>query len=360
MAFAPRIAHLDSSTVWRGGQQQLLLLAGELRARGCEQWLVARPGAVAEGLRAAGFTVLAPGAAAWRQVRRCDIAHAHDGRGHTWMLAATGLARGGAGLAATRRVLSRRVAYPIRGLASRWKYRRLDLAIAVSAHVAAQVAATGLARGRIAVVPDAVDLAALPEAAAARRRLRALADIPESAPCLVCVGAFSAEKGIADLIAAFALLPPACRLLLSGAGPLAEALRRQARASGVEGRVRFVAHLPAGPPEWIAAGDLFVMPSRAEGLGSAALLAMALGRPVVASAAGGIPELIESEVTGLLAPPGDPAALAAACRRLLDDAALGARLAAAARRGVERRHALGAIADATLTAYRLAGVAQAA
>ena len=354
MAFAPRIAHLDSSRVWRGGQQQLLLLAGELRARGYEQCLVIRPGAVADRLRAAGLSVLAPGPAAWRQLRRCHLAHAHDGRAHTWMLAATCLARTRAGDSGVRRVLSRRVAFPIRGPASRWKYRRLDLAIAVSASVAAQVAAAGLDRAHIAVVPDAVDLAALPDAAAARRRLRVLAGIAETAPCLVCVGAFSPEKGVADLIAALPLLPPACQLLLPGAGRLEAGLRRQAERLGMAARVHFTAALAATMPEWVAAGDVFVMPSREEGLGSAALLAMALERPVVAATAGGVPELIEAGVTGLLTPPGDAAALAAACHRLLDDAALAARLAAAARRRVEQRHSLAAIADATLAAYRSA------
>lgn len=356
MATALRIAHLDSSAVWRGGQQQLLLLAGELRARGCEQWLVARPGAVAQRLAAAGFNVLPPGAGAWRQLRRCDIAHAHDGRAHTWMLAATCLIGSGRGL---RRVLSRRVAFPIRGGASRWKYRRLDLAIAVSAYVARQIEGAGVGRDRIAIVPDAVDLATLPNPEAAHR-LRARAGIDGSAPCLVCVGAFTSEKGIADLIAAMPLLPAACQLLLPGTGPQEAELRHQVQALDVARRVHFVAGLDAAPPEWVAAADIFVMPSREEGLGSAALLAMALSRPVVATSAGGIPELIESGVSGLLVPPGDSTALAAACRRLFADPTLAQGLAAAALQHVRRRHALAAVTDATLAAYRLAGVAQAA
>jgi glycosyltransferase involved in cell wall biosynthesis len=357
MANLPRIVHLDSSRVWRGGQQQLLMLAGELRALGCEQWLVARPGGVAERLQAAGLRVLAPGAAAWRRARGCEIVHAHDGRAHTWMLAATCLERRGE---RPLRVLSRRVAYPIRGRASAWKYRRLDVAIAVSAFAAAQVEAAGVAREHITVIPDAIDLGALPEAAAARRIWRSRLGMAEEVPCLVCLGAFSEEKGVGDLMAALPLLPAACQVVLSGAGPLEAALRRQAHALGAAGRVHFVAQLGAAPAEWVAVGDVLAMPSRAEGLGSAALLAMALGRPVVAAAAGGIPELIESESSGLLVPPGDAAALAAACRRLLGQPELARRLVTAARQRVEQRHTLAAVATATLAAYRTARLAQAA
>jgi glycosyltransferase involved in cell wall biosynthesis len=82
-------------------------------------------------------------------------------------------------------------------------------------------------------------------------------------------------------------------------------------------------------PDLLEACDVFALPSRLEGLGVAALEAMARGRPVVASAVGGLAETVVSEATGLLVPPEDPAALAAALARLIEDPTLARRLGAA-------------------------------
>ncbi|HUX68240.1 MAG TPA: glycosyltransferase family 4 protein [Terriglobales bacterium] len=345
MANPLRIAHADFSPVWRGGQQQLLLLAQGLRALGCEQWIVAPPGVVMQRLQAAGFAVAPPGLRSFGWARAADVVHAHDGHAHGWMLQATWRHR-------TLRVLSRRVAFPIRGWGSRWKYRRLDLALAVSACVRRQVEATGLAPGRIRVIPDAVDLAALPAPANARQRIRLRLGLDQSTPCLVCLGAFTPEKGIADLIAALPRLPPACRLLLPGEGPLRATLQRQVQALQLGARVHFVGVAEFSAAEWVAAADLFAMPSLQEGLGSAALLAMALRRPIVASSAGGIPELVADGATGLLVPAGDAIALAAACQRLLDHPALALRLVDQAESRVRQHHGAEPVAAATLAAYR--------
>lgn len=342
MANPLRITHLDFSREWRGGQQQLLLLASGLRELGCEQTMVARPGVVGDRLRAAGFAVRAPGVAAAGAVRAAAVAHAHDGHAQSWMLAAT-LGGGGA------RVLSRRVAYPIPGWASAWKYRRMHLVIAVSGAVRAEVVRTGLAPERVVVIPDGLELDELPEAAATRERVRREAGLEDSRRWLVCLGAFTPEKGVEDLLQALALLPDDYGLVLTGQGPGWAGLEAQARRWG--SRVRFVGGQERSPAEWVAAGDALVMPSRSEGLGSAALLAMGLGRPVAATAVGGIPEVVEHEVTGLLAAAGDRAGLAAACRRLLEETGLGERLSTAAAARVRQRHDRRGLAAATLAAY---------
>lgn len=345
MNHVSQIVHADFSREWRGGQQQLWLLAQELRQRGCEQTLVAPAGALARRFAAAGFRVLSPGTrAARRQAQQVQVVHAHEGHAHGWMLRA---ARGGA----ARRVLSRRVAFAIRNPFSRWKYRRLDRVLAVSQFVAAQVRAAGLAPARIAVIPDGIALQDLPDAAEARRRVRARSGIDATAHWLVCLGALTPEKGIGDAIAALARMPPACRLLLPGLGPQLGQLRQQAAALGCAARVHFVADAGVTPADWVAASDVLLMPSREEGFGSAALLAMALERPVVATRTGGIPEVIEDGVTGLLVPVAATAALAEAGLRLLRDPALASRLTAAAQFRLRERFTVEHMAEATLAAY---------
>ncbi|TAN22149.1 MAG: glycosyltransferase family 1 protein [Acidobacteria bacterium] len=340
-----QIVHVDFSCEWRGGQQQLWLLAHELRQRGCEQTLVAPEGAVAQRFAGAGFRVLAPGTRAARQhAQTAAIVHAHEGHAHSWMLRA---AHGGA----ARQVLSRRVAFAIRSPFSRWKYRRLDRVLAVSRFVAAQVQATGLAPARIAVVPDGIALHDLPDPAVARPRVRARSGIEADARWLVCLGALTPEKGVADAIAALARMPADCRLVLPGRGPLQPQLHRQAAALACAARVHFVTDSAFTPAEWVAAGDVVLMPSHEEGFGSAALLAMALERPVVASQAGGIPEVIEDGVTGLLVPVGATAALAEAGLRLLREPALASRLVAAAQARLRERFTVERMAEATLAAY---------
>lgn len=346
MAKPARIAHLDGGEGWRGGQQQLLFLARGLRRQGCQQVVIARPGVVTDRLRGEGFEVIPPGLGAWRRVRQADIAHAHDGRAHSWVLHSR-KRRG--------RVLSRRVAYPIRGWVSGWRYRRMDLVIAVSERARQQVLATGLAKEKVIVIPDGVDRDELRQTAGARTRVRAQAGLAASQSLLVCVGAFTPEKGVGDALEALARLPQSCVLALTGEGPGQADLVRQVRERKLEQRVLFVRGqgTPAG---WVAAAEILLMPSHAEGLGSAALLAMGLGVPVVATRVGGIPELIEDEVNGLLAPAGDAPALARACERLLADEVLARRLAARGEQLARERHDSLLLAEVTLHAYQTANL----
>lgn len=119
---------------------------------------------------------------------------------------------------------------------------------------------------------------------------------------------------------------------VAGAGPEREALMRQATELGS----RFVLHGSLQDvPGYLGGIQVAVLSSRAEGMSNAVLEYMAAGRAIVATAVGANPRLIEDGVHGLLVPPNDPAGLAAAIRRLLDDRALAGRLAAAARQRVE-------------------------
>ncbi len=140
-------------------------------------------------------------------------------------------------------------------------------------------------------------------------------------------------KGVEDLLDGFALAAatrPGLRLFFGGDGPLAEPLLERARAFGLADRVTIAREWV--PPETVLpAFDLFVLPSRNEGMGRALVEAMACGRPVAASAVGGIPEVIEEGRCGLLIPPRDPHAISLAIARVLEDAVFARTLSARAR-----------------------------
>jgi glycosyltransferase involved in cell wall biosynthesis len=129
------------------------------------------------------------------------------------------------------------------------------------------------------------------------------------------------DKGITVLLQAMAKLtgppaPLACQLLIVGEGPARSQLHDLGQRLGILSRVVFTG-MRRDIADLLPLLDVFVMPSLSEGFGIAIVEAMAAGRPVVASAVGGIPEIVQHEETGLLVPPGDPVALAAALRDLL-------------------------------------------
>jgi glycogen synthase len=156
-------------------------------------------------------------------------------------------------------------------------------------------------------------------------------------PEVLYAGRLSAEKGILDLLAA---ADNGMKLTIAGDGPLRER---------VPGALGFVPHDELGPLYDRAA--VVAVPSRREGFGVACAEAMAHGRPVVASAVGGLLDLVVDEETGLLVPPGDVGALREALRRLLADEELRARFGANARRRAEETLSWERVTDRTLAAY---------
>jgi glycosyltransferase involved in cell wall biosynthesis len=149
---------------------------------------------------------------------------------------------------------------------------------------------------------------------------------------LAYVGRVDPQKGVATLIAALAELPPEATAVVSGPGDDAELARLRERAAqlGVAGRVRFAGALDADEiPRAYADADAVVFPvTWPEPFGLVPLEAMATGRPVVATGTGGSAEYLRDGENAMLFPPGDAGALAAALRRLADDASLRDRLRA--------------------------------
>jgi glycosyltransferase involved in cell wall biosynthesis len=166
------------------------------------------------------------------------------------------------------------------------------------------------------------------------------AALPREEALVAFAGRCAESKGIFDLVAATAALAPerpGLRLECAGDGDL-EAVRSRARELGLGTRVALPGWIARRPMNsLLARATVFALPSHAEGMPVALLEAMAAGCPVVASAVGGIPDLIDDGFNGLLVPAGDPAALARAIARLLDDPPLAAAMGRAARATIASR-----------------------
>lgn len=151
---------------------------------------------------------------------------------------------------------------------------------------------------------------------------RARLGISLDALVIACVAGFKLQKGHPYLLRAFVEVRkafPQTRLLLIGGGRLVEEMKDLARKLGLENSVLFLGSR-SDVADLVEASDLFVLPSLHEGLPIALLEAMALGKPVVATRAGGIPEVVTSDSLGLLVEPADPKSLARAISSLLADA----------------------------------------
>lgn len=232
---------------------------------------------------------------------------------------APGVNKAGAGLRWRKRLAA--ALYP----------RGFDAMLGVSASVARHYEqALGLRGVQVLHNPVPRALAARPQPAA-----DALADAAPDGFSVVVPGRLVHEKGHADFLQALAMLRAQGRRLsvtLAGHGPLRAALAQQIGQLGLADCVTITGPLPhAQLLDVVEAASLVVVPSRFEGFGLTALEAIALGRPVLATMAGGLPEVIEHGASGWLVSPQDPALLAQAIGQLMDDPALRQRLGAAAR-----------------------------
>jgi glycosyltransferase involved in cell wall biosynthesis len=171
-------------------------------------------------------------------------------------------------------------------------------------------------------------------------KLRQQLDIADGTRILLSVGRLSAEKGHADLIRAFRAFrqqnpKPSVRLILVGEGPERPHLMSLRKRFNLDEEVTLVGHQDDIGP-YYAIADLFVLPSHSEGSPNVLLEAMSAGIPVIATNAGGIPELATHETDALLVEKKDVDALTAAISRLLEDAELRKRLSSSGRRVIFR------------------------
>lgn len=289
-----RILHIDSGRELRGGQHQVLLLMAGLRERGIQQTLLARKGSplLEEAQRREYHCAPLGWWALFWLSRAHDLVHCHDARTHT--MAAL--------VSRTPFVVSRRVAFPVsRSLVSRWKYARARRYLSISKAVSSELVEAGIEDKRIALVPDGVTLPA-------KRGSRTGAIV-----------ALASDD------------PGKCGAMLAA----------------LPTPVEFVHDLETA----FQSARMFVYASEMEGLGSAALLAMAYGVPVVASNVTGLRETVTDRVTGLLAD-NTVESFRAAIERLEHDASLAKRIAESGRIEVEMHYSADLLATRTLNCYR--------
>jgi len=224
--------------------------------------------------------------------------------------------------------------------------RRADGFIVLTPEGREELIGLGISPAGCFVVPNGIDLSRFASAARSPGH--------ESRPRLICLARLVRQKGLDVLLRALpvlqAVLGPVALTIL-GEGPEQPHLAALAVELGVADAVCFGGTVGDVRPH-LAAADVFVLPSRFEGLPLALLEAMATGLPVVVSAVSGNTDAVRDGVDGLLVPPEDPAALAAAVAHVLREPELAARLGTAARLRVASHFAVETMVDRTLRVYR--------
>jgi len=325
--------HLETGRHLYGGPRQVLLLLDGLKKRGIEATLACpAESAIATAAAGAGHPVITHPIGGdldisaisflTRTVQRLkpDLLHAHSRRGADYF---GGLA---AALAGVPAILTRRVDNPDAPVVGTLKYLAYDRVVAISAAVRAQLEREGLPAAKLRTIRSAVDADAC-QPTWTRERLLAEFGLEPTDQVVAVVAQLIPRKGHALLLEAWPLIRRRCpdaRLLVLGAGPLRAELAGRLEAAagpdadGVAASVTFAGFRP-DLLAFLGRVDLVVHPAAREGLGVGLLEAQAAGVPVVACAAGGIPEAVADADTGLLVAPGDPVALADGVTLLLDD-----------------------------------------
>ncbi|MHB8384242.1 MAG: glycosyltransferase family 4 protein [Candidatus Binataceae bacterium] len=360
-----RVAGVDPERGFAGGETQVMGLTLELLRLGHRAELICDPaGRLYEHARREGVTcyplkirnsVDLPAAIRFRAVLRrgrYDVVHFHTARAHAMAPYARGFARA---LVVTRRMDYR----PNRLFAPLLYGRAVDAVAAISHGVADSLVLAGVAAERITIIPSGVDCAHFrPADPAERAAARAGLGIAPGAVVLGTVGMLEARKGHRHLLEALAHIVrggEAAELicLIAGDGSLRADLQRDTEMLGIARQVCFLGRVD-DVRTVLAATDIFVFPSLREGLGVAILEAAASGLAIVASDTGGIGDVIEDGVTGILVKPGDSAELARAIGRITAAPEARNTMGQAARTRAERDFAMTTMAARTVELYRTA------
>ncbi len=335
-----KILHIDPERNWGGGEAQVLGLLSYLCRKGHRNDLLAHPGGRlfeqcgSLGVRRLSLVArndldLRPVPALRRLIRgeKYDIVHFHTKRAHTLSLWLPH------GPECPKYVVTRRMDYPeAKSWYTRHLYnRRVDGVVAISQVIVNLLVQAGVEAKRVRLIHSGID----PE-----RFVRCAHGpaVTEREAVVGIVAALEERKGHRYLFEAAAALKQRghkIRYLVVGEGPVRRDLEERIKALNLEEEVHFCGFV-SDAPEILSQIDIFVLPSLYEGLGVAALEAMAAGKPVIASRVGGLPELIADGETGLLVAPKNAEGLAEAIARLAGEKSLAREMG---RRGAERARA---------------------
>lgn len=328
------VLYVDIGREWRGGQRQIFWMGeGLLRRGGHPIFAVPPDAALAERARAAGIEVVEIDPTIrefgpWtvlrlrRLIRRRRIDILHPQSGHAMALAALAAAGTEAKI-----VFARRTSFHMRADAgNRFKYRRAHRIISVSRAGLDALVRMGLDPARLDVVPSGIH--PLHDVVPASAETLASFGVPRGAPLVTMVCAITEVKDPLTFVRAIAHARqrvPTLHALLVGEGVMRPRVEAEIRALGVGDAVHLTG-FRTDTESLIAASDVTCLTSRSEGTPGVLIDALALARPIVATAAGGIPEVVIDGESGLLAPVGDAAALGSCIARILHDPVLAARL----------------------------------
>ena len=338
-----RILHINPEMSWGGGENQLHYLISALKQRGHFQTLACQPGSLLSTRLAQEGTPIetlrmrnelsVSGITNLRRIFRkgqFDVVHFHTARAH--MLGAMATWSPVPPVRIATRRMEHRTGGPLKALIL---YNRLtDTTVAISQAVRHSLLHAGTQHHKVRIIPDGVDTSLFENKDPHPWRHRL--GIDEKAPVIGFIGSLIRKKGIETLLRAGpAILKkyPSCRLLVVGEGPLQSHLEQLITNLGITGSVIFTGR-QTDIPGVLAAMDVFVLPSLQEGLGVAALEAMAAEQPIVASRVGGLPESVVHGETGFLVKPEDADELAGSLLRLLEDPELCARFGRAGKKRV--------------------------
>jgi len=342
-----RIVHINLERSWRGGERQVLYLMEGLRGLGHESHLIARvnEGFVSRAMDR-GFPVHViskPYLCRGRLLSGFDVVHAHETRG--LQVAAAWKVLNGRPLIFTRRVDNS----PSRNPLTRLVYGRIDRMGVISMVISRVMTAWGFEPARIRVIPSAVKTERMASADAvsqlkarfgAKRVVGCVASLEWRKDHHTLLRAASIIQGLRDDVA----------FVLVGDGALRPDLEKEAQRLGLK-NVVFEGYQDDPYPYYLLF-DLFVMTSKQEGLGSAILDAFAHEVPVVATDAGGIPEIVRHGDTGLLVDTGNAGQVAQAVLRMLEDEDLRQRCTHNARKLLEMGYSIDGMARAYERIYR--------
>lgn len=321
-----RILHTESSKGWGGQENRILQESLGLGRLGAKVLVLCQPDSrLAARARESGLDVrtvkMRRGLdliAVWQIMRvigneRIAVVNTHSGRDSILAGVAGRLSRAGPLIVRTRHL-----ALPI---TSKFTYSVLPhKVVTVSEYVRRHLAGLGIAEERLAAVPTGVDLSRFdPDAAAGT--LRQELGLDANAPLVGTAAILRLKKGHHVLLEAIPKVleaVPRAIFVFAGDGPQHENILKSIRQKGLQAQVLLLG-LRRDIPNVLKSIDLFVLPTLEEALGTAFVEAMAMKKPVIGSRVGGVPEVIDEGRNGLLVDPGDPAGLAAAIIRLLQN-----------------------------------------